>query len=205
MHTPLDSGTLLLTSAAFLNPKIKTVVKNLVPTDNAAVAIITTAASGKESHRFSQLAQKQFLAMGYKKVDFIDLECQPLTSFSAYKILYVCGGNPFKLLYHAQKTGFEGLVKSFLLSGGLYIGVSAGSVITAPTIQIAKELAPDPNDVGLTDFKSLSITDIVVYPHYEPYHEEVVRAFELKHDLEVVRLTDLQALRIDKHGCEVLE
>ena len=69
---------LLLTSAGFYNYEIIDAFKKII--SNAAgkkVAIITTAAKGKQKNKCSIYAKKQLLDIGVESVDFIDLEFHP--------------------------------------------------------------------------------------------------------------------------------
>ena len=59
--------------------------------------------------------------------------------------IYISGGNTFYLLQELRKTGADQLVKQHILTGKLYIGESAGAVITAPNIEYVC-LMDDPNE-----------------------------------------------------------
>jgi dipeptidase E len=51
------------------------------------------------------------------------------------------------------------------MSGKVYVGVSAGSIIITPNISIAEVEPADPNNVGLTNLTGLNIVDFEVSPH----------------------------------------
>ncbi len=158
------------------------------------VVIVTTAAEGKENNKYSILAKKQFNDLGFGIVDFVDLETQPEKDFSQYGVIYVCGGNTFKLLKFAKAANFKLTVQNLLNRDGVYIGVSAGSLIVGPSIQIAGEVEPDPNDVGLEDLSGLNIVDFIVYPHYSMEVEEELKNFEKKYKVTVERVGNSQAI-----------
>jgi dipeptidase E len=50
---------------------------------------------------------------------------------SKYNVIYFCGGNTEYLLKRINDTGFNTSLKNFVDNGGVYIGVSAGSIISA--------------------------------------------------------------------------
>ena len=50
---------------------------------------------------------------------------------SKYDSIYFCGGSSQYLLKRINETGFNKSIKKFVDNGGVYIGVSAGSIITA--------------------------------------------------------------------------
>ena len=48
-----------------------------------------------------------------------------------YDTIYFCGGSPEYLLKRVNESGFKTPLKNYIDNGGIYIGVSAGSIITA--------------------------------------------------------------------------
>ena len=48
-----------------------------------------------------------------------------------YDAIYFCGGSTSYLLKRINETGFKIPLKEFIKNGGVYVGVSAGSVISA--------------------------------------------------------------------------
>jgi peptidase E len=48
-----------------------------------------------------------------------------------YDVIYFCGGSTSYLLKRINETGFKPSLKKFVDNGGIYIGVSAGSIIVA--------------------------------------------------------------------------
>lgn len=81
--------------------------------------------------------------------------------------LYVSGGNEFWLKHQSNKCHFEKFVKSFIESGGIYIGTSAGSIITAPDMTPALQIT-DPKSCPepITDFSGWGIVDFIPFPHW---------------------------------------
>ena len=194
----MNKGFLLLTSTGLTSPHIYEKFRSIVANPkNQPVAIITTAAEGKENNKYSQLAKKQFESLGFVSVDFIDLETQPEKDLSSYGIIYVCGGNTFKLLKFARKANFKLSIEKLLERNGIYIGVSAGSIIVSPSINIANEVKPDPNDIGLEDLTGFNITNLIILPHYSPEMETETANFEKKYGVIVERLNNSHAILID--------
>lgn len=57
---------------------------------------------------------------------------------------------------------------NYVMNGGILIGVSAGSIIMTPTIEIAaigKEA--DPNHIGIQDLKALGLVSFEFMPHWD--------------------------------------
>ena len=202
----MNNGFLLLTSTGLSFAAVVEKLKLISAAGkNKPVAIITTASVGKEKNKDSQLAKKQFESLGFVGVDFIDLETQPEKDFSAYGIIYVCGGNTFKLLKFAREANFKSAIENLLKRNGIYVGVSAGSIIVGPSIAIAGEVDPDKNEIGLKDLRGFGITNIIVSPHHSPEIEEETKAFEIKYGVIAERLSDSQAILIENGEKTLIE
>jgi dipeptidase E len=205
MNNSMITGTLLLTSAGLSTENLKNKFLDVVKDfENKRIAIVTTAANGKENHKYSQSTMKLFTSMNFV-CDFVDLETEPDIDFSKYGIIYVCGGNTFFLLKFARETNFKKSVTDLLSRGGLYIGVSAGSIIPCRSVDIANEVEPDPNLIGMTDFTGLGITNLVIHPHYVLESENELKDFEKRHNVEVTRLTNSQAVIIQGDLASIVE
>lgn len=192
-----QKGTLILTSTGLSAKAVcQAAEKYFSELPHKSVAIVTTAAEGKESNKYSKLAESQFKDVGFGFIEFIDLEDNPQADFSKYSVIYVCGGNTFKLLKHAREANFKNTIEKLLDRGGIYIGVSAGAIILAPTIKAAATIDPDPNIVGVSDFTGLSIINFEVHPHYELEEESEIFEYEKNVPYKIARLSNTQALII---------
>lgn len=197
-HYMRKNDIIFLTSTGLSDPKIyNKFVETVGNTSNKKAVVITTAAQDKDRNKYSQLAMNQLLSMGFLKVNFCDLENERDRDLSSYDVIYVCGGNTFKLLKFARVSNFKESVEKLLERGGIYVGVSAGSIILGPSIKIAEEIHPDINDVQLNDLSAFSIIDFTVMVHYSEKLESEVMAFEKKEKIKVERLTNEQAIIID--------
>lgn len=202
----MSAGFIFLTSTGLSSELVTERFKGLFSDyKNHAVAIVTTAAEEKENNKYAQLAKKQFGEMGFLRIDFIDLETEPEKDFAEYDIIYVCGGNTFKLLKFAREANFKTSIENLLKRNGIYIGVSAGSIIVGPSIDIANEVEPDPNEIGLEDLTGFGITNLIVLPHYSPEIEEETKTFEARHGVTVERLNNSQAALIENGEKTIIE
>lgn len=190
-------GTIILTSTGLSAEPVRRASEkffDLLP--HKSVAIVTTAAEGKENNKYSKLAESQFRELGFNTVDFIDIEDDQGADFSKYSVIYVCGGNTFKLLKDAREANFKDSIIKLLEHGGIYIGVSAGAIILAPTIQIAASVDPESNDVGITDLEGLGLINFEVHPHHDPSHDKELSAYQKTTTNKVVRISNSQAVII---------
>lgn len=186
---------IFLTSTGFSNKNVYDKFIELAkPNSSDRVAIITTAAEEKEKNEFSQFAYQQLEKMDYQNIDFFDVEFQNPEELKKYDVLYICGGNTFYLLKHLKESGADKIISDIVKQGIIYVGVSAGSIVIGPNINIANEVEPDPNDVGLSDLTGLGVIDLIVCPHFTEQSEDEVEKFEKKYGVSVERLTDEQAI-----------
>jgi len=191
---------LILTSTGLSNPKVMEELLAMPPDLNKTVAMVVTASRDKENNPWNQLTKQQFLQAGFTKVDFVDLEFQENYDFSQCAVIFVSGGNTFKLLKFVKSSNFKSELESFLNNGGIYIGSSAGSIIVAEDISLAGwGSSADENEVGLEDLSALNITEVLVWPHYEENFENEVLEYEQQYQRQVYRLPNEQALVI-KNG-----
>lgn len=197
-------GAILLTSTGLSSQNIKNKFNDLVKNLNKSIAIITSADEEKERGYYAKLVYNEFLKIGFTKVDFVDFENYIDVDLSAYNIFYVGCGSTFELLKSARLVDFKTSVKNLLDRGGVYIGVSAGSIILGPSIAIASiGDEPDINDINLEDLSGLNLVDSPIYPHYNKESEIYIKEFEDINQLKVIRIPNNQALLI-KDGKEEL-
>ncbi len=190
---------LLLTSSGFDNPKISKEFLKLVdkPADEIRILFIPTASRTKEELIYVNESKKELINLGIKKENIINfnldkkIEDNELENIGS---IYVCGGNTFYLLHKVRQTGFENKIKELINKGVVYVGVSAGSVLSGPDISIAKPF--DKNDIGLKDTTGLGLTDKIISPHFQSKEERIIADYEKETNKKVLRLNDEEALLI---------
>lgn len=184
-------GTIILTSQGFYNEKIINKFKELAKDVMSAPAVvISTASDEKNENKWIKKAKDQLIEYGYSNVDIIDIELEQDKDLSKYKTIYVAGGNGFRLTSVAKATNFSEVIKECVNNGGVYIGVSAGSILLAPSIQLEAEFEPEKIPAGFWDFSGLGLVPATIIPHYETSLEAIVLDFEKKYGYKVIRLTN---------------
>lgn len=125
---------LILTSAGFENKIIEQKFLNMVhkPLYEIKALWIPTAAIDDAARAVLPKCMNDLLNAGIlsENIEVYNLDREmtreEITSFDA---VYVCGGNTRYLLDKMYNAEFVSLLKEFILQGGVYIGVSAGSLI----------------------------------------------------------------------------
>lgn len=199
---------LLLTSTGFTNPRIGDFFVNLLnkPLSEVKVIFIPTASRSKEELYYVEESKNELIQRGIKTSNLSIYNLDKRLSYNAvkdYDVIYVCGGNTFYLTLKIREDGFDKVIKRLVKEDKLYLGVSAGSVLAGPNIDIASPY--DPNDVKLKDWTGLGLTDIIVSPHYTDNDKEVVKKFKKEEKYKVIPLTDNQALFISDKEKKIIE
>jgi dipeptidase E len=193
---------IILTSSGFeKNKTLKQQFLKLLPSlaKRLSVVIITTAsAEWKEKNKHAILAKKFLENMGFRKVEFLDVEFENPNRLKKFDIIYINGGNPFYLLYYLKKSSSDKIITQISDKGAIIIGVSAGAVVLGPNINIVNYFDKKLNIVKLKNFTALNLTNIIIYPHYKKDSEEKIEKFESKFNCKVKRLSDDQSIVITK-------
>ena len=199
--------TLLLTSGGIV-PEVREHFLSILPKkpEENKVAFVTTAAYGESKNPTWMEKDRQLLyGCGIKHIEDLDLKDKTqddLERILADKdIVFVNGGNTFYLLHWVRRSGFDKVLSHFLLRGGLYVGVSAGSYIVCPTIEQATWKHQDRNRVGMIDFTALNLVPFLITAHFEEKYRTIVEQAAKMTDYPIVALTDRQAIVV--HGKKV--
>ncbi len=189
---------LLLTSHGFSDEPVRKAFLKLLdkPVKNLTAAIITTASvDHKENNKYAVSTKEYFEKLGFKEVEFADIEFDDPNILKNFDFIYINGGNTFYLLHHLKKSGADEVLKE-IADKAILVGTSAGAVVLGPDTKIAAEFDDERNTVGLKDFSALDLTDIIVIPHYREELESDIKNFEKENSCKVTRLKDGQAVSI---------
>jgi dipeptidase E len=199
---------LLLTSTGLVTKNITNQFLQIIdkPVSQIKIIFVPTASRSEEELKYVQESKKELLDLGIPENNIKTLNLDKPVSFEEVKdfdVIYVCGGNTFYLLEKVRETGFDKVIIEFAKTDKLYFGVSAGSILVCPNIDIASPF--DENDVNLTDLTGLNLTDVIVSPHYKDEEKTTIDNFKKKTQYEVVPLTDEQALLVIDGETKIVE
>ena len=127
---------ILLTSAGFENRNIEKIFLELVdkePQDIRAL-FVPTAANNIGAIAVLPKCINDLLGAGIPEDNLAvyDLhEKMDIATLSAYDVIYFSGGVTKHLLSRINENGFNKVLERFLDQGGVYVGVSAGSIVAA--------------------------------------------------------------------------
>lgn len=177
---------IILTSIGLSCPNVPDLIKKKV-TDKTKVIIIPNASEGSENNKYVQLAVDQFKNIGLNDIIFWNVTKEKIDLQEKDILVYVSGGNTFKLLDDLRKNKVLDDLKKYILSGGLYIGVSAGSIICGPTIDQAV-LCGDVNEDKITNLVGMNIINKHPLPHSEFISEDLIKEYEQANNIEILAL-----------------
>lgn len=160
---------LLLTSAGLTTKKIQERFFEMVgkSPNEIRVAYISTATNPEldKSYIYRDWEILNNLGVKYVEIDIAKYPDQTVVEvLTGTDVIWMAGGNAFYLLDVIRKQDFAGKLRE-LIETKVYVGVSAGSIVTTPSVAVALVEPSDANDVGLTDFTGLGWVDFEVSPH----------------------------------------
>ena len=80
--------------------------------------------------------------------------------------IYVTGGNTFFLLQELKRTGADKLIISEVENGKVYIGESAGSIVTSNNIEYVEDMDNIEKAPNLKEYRGLGLINFYPIPHY---------------------------------------
>lgn len=207
---------LLLTSSGLANDAIKKVFFDLVgkQPEEISLAFIPTA-SNVETGDKSWLAEDiQLLEnLGLGVVNTVDISVVERSVWEAQlrsaDVLFFEGGNNFYLMDWVNKSGLVDLLPEFLETK-VYVGVSAGSMITGPDLLLSVSQQLYEEDLEKTEnMAGLNLVDFYVLPHYNSSYFSLVREEGIRSAVEGIRkkiyvLDDDLAVKVEGDRVEVI-
>lgn len=163
---------LLLTSSGKTNKTIEKALLNLLgkPFEKANLTFIPTAANVEKGDKIWLVDDMyNFRQMNFSSFDIIDISAVPknvwLPSFKKADILVFGGGNVYHLLKWIKKSGLEKVLPQ-LLKTKIYVGISAGSMVTAKNISLSTAgILYYEKTGGFKNKKGLGFVDFELRPH----------------------------------------
>jgi len=167
---------LFLASEAKHPDSMKTLDEYVGGLKGKKIAYIPTASNGESDGGLPW--GKWELGNSWKIVNSVDAEVEPilLEDYLNVKfpdqllnkdIIWIAGGASGYLMYWIRKTRLDKHLPNLLSDNRrVYVGSSAGSVITGSSLQVPEWDISD-NEIGAAVIPTLKLVDFDIYPHYE--------------------------------------
>lgn len=180
-------------------------------TKKLRVAFVPTAADLYTEKQWMYDDRNKLLKMGF---DVFDVDIKNKTEEKLFEelksidMLFVSGGNTYYLLEKTLQSGFDKVVKKLIDKGVIYIGSSAGSVLTCPTIEFIEDL-DDRSEANLTAFNGLGLVDFLILPHYgDPKYDarlnKIIATWKNKGH-NIITLTNNQAIILEGDSQRIVD
>ncbi len=187
----------------------KNEIKKFLGTKPVEALFIPFAAVTFSYEAYEKKVNDRFNEMGHSVISVTRFENQQEAVKNA-KAIVIGGGNTWQLLRVMRQNGLLPLIREKVLNGTPYVGWSAGSNVTCPTIQTT-------NDMPVTDPGGMDALDLVPFqinPHYldanpdghagETREQRIEEYIEINQETYVVGLREGSMLLIENGSIKLL-
>lgn len=207
---------LLLTSAGITNPTLKKELASLAikPLSELKAVFIPTAATAAAEDK-SWLIKNFWDAKNcdFAEIDIVDINATSPSFFipriEAADVIFMGGGNTFYLMQRITAEGIDKKLPNWL-EDKTYIGISAGSMLLCPRLDIPdNELLYPGEDNPENISKGLGLIDFCVLPHYNSDYftslrEEAVTKAAKEMAMPTYAIDDETAIKIDGKKLDIV-
>lgn len=167
------------------------------------VTFIPTA-SIPEKIKFYVNAGKKALEKLGMTVDTLEISALEITEISKRikenDFIYVTGRNTFFLLSELKRTGADKVIIEEINNGKLYIGESAGAMITPKNIEYVKLMDNAEKAPNLKNFDALGLIEFYIVPHYKNFpfqkiSQKIIDTYS--DDLELQPISNNEAVLVE--------
>lgn len=107
--------------------------------------------------------------LGFAFIDIVDISAVPRdvweTRLNCTDVLLFGGGNTHHLMYWIKKSGLKDILPK-MLTNKVYVGISAGSIVTGPTLSVSSSVRLYSLEIGeYKDERALGFVNFHTRPH----------------------------------------
>jgi dipeptidase E len=199
---------LLLTSAGLTTDELRdTCTGNLAkPVEIAKVQIFYVRFEHPDFESFIETVKQRFIEIGVslENMSTFDLHGEDPPSLDDVDVVFMFGGNEFHYVDQIRKQGLVSAIREFVDRDGFYIGVSAGSIIMGPDVNL-EHWSMASNDIGLEDTSGFGFVDFITVPHIDTRADPAkVLEFHRETGKKLVYLTDKQGVYVTENGYRII-
>ncbi len=206
----------LLTSSGITNPSIAKALFDLVgkKPEETSLVFIPTASNvevGDKSWLIEDLTNLK--NQNFKSIDIVDISAVDksvwLPKFESADVLFFEGGNTYHLMRWINKSGLAEIMPQ-LLENKVYVGVSAGSMVTCPDLMLKISQIVYEEDLDETEeLAGLNLVDFYFIPHlnseyFKKLREDIVKDAVKDRSEKIYALDDNSALKVIGGKVEVI-
>jgi len=204
----------LLTSAGITNKSLAKSLRDLngKPFSQSIITFIPTAAN-IEAGGMDWLIEdlKNLKDLKPKLIDIVDISAlekkQWLPRLKRADILVFGGGATFHLLKKIKETGLNNILIN-LIKNKIYVGISAGSMITCSSLEVNQYLEPEIL-YGYPTIKGLGLNNLEIIPHlnskyFPKLKNNYIKKAAKKFPHKIYAIDDNSALKIDGKKIKII-
>ncbi len=195
---------LILTSNGYKeSPGIGVRLLEFLNKDPSHIKVFLVTIGGAPHFVEEEISQLEDLEIKRENVFVFEMN-EEAWNLQDFDLVYVCGGNTFEYLYKMDETGLREKIIDFLKKGGVYFGVSAGSILACPYICTATWNNGDENDVGVEHMNGLDVFPLLLTVHFKEEDLKTTESLAEDCDYPVVALTDKQAVTMSNDDIKII-
>lgn len=188
----------------------KEIIKDYI-IENSKIGFIPTASELDNDRWYMEKDREDLSKMKFNVIN-IDISKESkktiIEKFNSVNAIFVAGGNCFYLLQQLKlKNVLQELIE--FANTKIYIGSSAGSCITCPSIDYAEKLDDKSQAPLLNDYTAMNLVEFYILPHYESKEKYTKLADEIEKeykDYKFIKLSNEQAIVIDNmHNYKIIK
>ena len=185
----------------FANETIKGKTVTFIPTASIPEEITFYVDDDKKALEKLGLIVEEFNVTEYSEQEIRD-------TLNKNDYIFISGGNTFYLLQELKNTGAGKIIVDYIEKGKIYIGVSAGAIIMAPSIEYVDKMDDKTKAEKLSNYQALGIVNFYPLPHhtnspFETIVEDIISKFEDKIDL--IPISNTQVIEVEGDNFKVTE
>lgn len=169
---------------------------------NSKIGFIPTASELDDDRWYMKKDRADLIKMKFNVID-IDIskesKVQIIEKFNSVEAIFVAGGNCFYLLQQLKlKAVLQELIQ--FANNKIYIGSSAGSCITCPSIDYAEKLDDKSQAPLLNDCSAMNLVNFYILPHYKSKEKYTKLADDIEKEYKnynFIKLSNEQAIIVD--------
>lgn len=142
------------------------------------IVYIPTAANGETWESWKEGGSWSLVQTLGAQIELLVLEDYPFSTVGEKlrdaDIIWFAGGQPGYLMYWIRRTQMEKDLRVELDRGAVYVGSSAGSMITGKTLDITEWYIGE-QEHGAAAIPGLGFVDFDIYPHYQDELLDVIK------------------------------
>lgn len=179
--------------------------------ENSKIGFIPTASELDQDRWYMEQDKNDLVKMNYNIVNIeITNESKEeiIKKLNNVDAIFIAGGNCFYLLQQLkQKDVIPELIE--FANKKIYIGSSAGSCITSPSIEYVSKLDNKSEAPLLQDYQGMNLINKYILPHYkssDEYTKLINEIIEENPNLQFIPLTNEQAIIVnDRDDYTIIE